>query len=201
MKRLTLQSPSTISYDSIKSFYIRQRCLSLSPLTTQHTRSLCILTLLLAGDVETNPGPNAPPTCPCGFCELAVSNLPTTEAVCCDECSIWYHRSCLKMCSKDYSVLQRSNVQWLCCRCESMNVSSFTFYDLEVTQNFYEPIADESLTSEILSPTFHPLFTSTPRPNKQRQSPRPSKQTCHQSKASQTTASDADLPQKEIYAY
>ena len=74
-------------------------------------KTLTILALFLSGDIQTNPGPRHQPVYPCGFCELAVSWSPNEEAVCCDECSIWYHRSCLEMCTKDYSLLQRSNVK------------------------------------------------------------------------------------------
>jgi hypothetical protein len=97
---------------------------------------LTILALFLSGDIQTNPGPRYQPVYPCGFCELAVSWSPNEEAVCCDECSIWYHRSCLEMCTKDYSLLQRSNVQWLCCRCQTLNISSFTFRSFEISQSF-----------------------------------------------------------------
>ena len=99
---------------------------------------------------------------PCCFCEHAVSWSPKEEAVCCDECSIW---SCLEMCAKDYSLLQRSNVQWLCCRCQTLNISSFTFRSFEIPPSFYEPIGNENIwiTFESVSATFNPLFTRSPK--------------------------------------
>jgi hypothetical protein len=50
-------------------------------------------------------------------------------------------------------ILERSNVQWLCCKCESINVSTFTFrsymHELE-TSNIYEHLSNlnESLDSD-----------------------------------------------------
>ena len=78
----------------------------------KRNKSLTILALFLSGAIQTNPGPRHEPTYPCGFCELAVS---------------W---SCLEMCTKDYSLLQRSNVQGLWCRCQTRNTSSFTLRKL-----------------------------------------------------------------------
>jgi hypothetical protein len=48
----------------------------------------------------------------------------------------------VELCTQDYELLERSNVQWLCCKCESINVSTFTFrsYELELS-NIYEPIS------------------------------------------------------------
>ena len=70
-------------------------------------KTLILLALFLSGDIQTIPGPRHQPVYPCGFCELAVSWSPNEEAVRCDECSIWYHRSCLEMCTKDYNTCQR----------------------------------------------------------------------------------------------
>jgi PHP family Zn ribbon phosphoesterase len=56
--------------------------------------------------------------------------------------SIWHHKSCIELCTQDYELLERSNVQWLCCKCESINVSTFTFrsYELELTNIALESI-------------------------------------------------------------
>jgi hypothetical protein len=47
-------------------------------------------------------------------------------------------------------------VQWLCCKCESINVSTFTFHSYELnTSNYYEPLTHnimlESITSHFQS--------------------------------------------------
>lgn len=74
----------------------------------------------------------------------AITWSPTEQAVCCDECSMWYQGSCLEMCAKGYSLLQHSNVQWVCCRCHTLNVSSFTFRSIKMSPSFHAPIANEN---------------------------------------------------------
>ncbi|CAC5376108.1 unnamed protein product [Mytilus coruscus] len=78
--------------------------------------SMLILILLLAGDIELNPGPRTKQQSiyQCGLCEHPVTW--NCEGVCCDDCNIWHHKSCIELCSTDYDLLQRSNVQWLCCK-------------------------------------------------------------------------------------
>ena len=69
-----------------------------------HTRWLPLLTLLLCGDVEYNPGPSQPKY-PCGTCQRAVrSNQPGVQ---CEVCYLWYHTKCLGLTSMDYSKLQQ----------------------------------------------------------------------------------------------
>ena len=77
-------------------------------------KTLLILVLLLAGDIEQNPGPakqNAT-VWPCGICQYPVTW--GHQGVACDGCSLWHHKSCLSMCSNDYKDLEGSNVVWLC---------------------------------------------------------------------------------------
>ncbi|KAK3107538.1 hypothetical protein FSP39_016928 [Pinctada imbricata] len=120
------------------------------------------MSLLLSGDVEANPGPRNTSTYPCGFCDIPVNW--SCEGVCCDECSIWYHRSCLELCSADFDLLEYSHVQWLCCKCESINVNSFTFRSYETDSNYYAPIKGSDITLDsINSSVFSPIRTSSPR--------------------------------------
>ena len=74
-------------------------------------------------------------------------------------------------CTYDYELLERSNVQWLCCKCESINVTTFTFrsYELHLS-NIYEPLSyvDSSMDS-IRTDVFSPLKTSSPKQNTSRQ--------------------------------
>ena len=83
---------------------------------------------MLCGDIEANPGPAAP-VCPCAMCDFPV--IWSQEGIACDGCDIWYHQSCLSMCSKDFKDLKRSSVVWKCCRCDSLNCDSFTFCSYE----------------------------------------------------------------------
>lgn len=128
----------------------------LSPNTT-----LVLLSIVLSVDIQTNPVPQ--PIYPCGVCETAVTWQH--RAVCCDQCDIWFHTDCTEICNTWYDHLQRSNVSWLCCRCDGLNVDYFTFHIFELeTSNIYSPIAcDQSLGS--VNSQFSPRVFSTPKHN------------------------------------
>ncbi len=53
------------------------------------SRFLVLLLLILACDVQPNPGPSF---FPCSVCSLSVSD--SDEALLCDGCGLWSHRSC-----------------------------------------------------------------------------------------------------------
>ena len=124
----------------------------------------CIL--LLCGDIQSNPGPTgAAYIYPCGLCEQPVT-WEHVDGLCCDGCDIWHHRSCIELCSADYDLLSKhSHIQWLCCKCESINLSSFTFHSFELsTSNMYQtlPNIDSSVDSLSSDAVFSPLYTSSP---------------------------------------
>ena len=73
----------------------------------QHHSARTLMVLLLSGDVESNPAPH-PSMYPCGICELGVS-------VCCDNCDIWYHKSCISMNSQEYDRIETTD--WNCFAC------------------------------------------------------------------------------------
>ena len=89
-------SPSALSFLQRD---LRYRCL-----THVVGRQPLLLCLLLSGDVHPYPGP-ARDLCvfPCGLCEDKCRW--SCEAVCCDQCSIWFHRSCISMSQSDYGNL------------------------------------------------------------------------------------------------
>ncbi|CAC5371135.1 unnamed protein product [Mytilus coruscus] len=100
-------------------------------------------------DIEQNPGPRTkqPSIYPCGLCEHPVTW--NCEGVCCDDY---------------YDLLQRSNVQWLCCKCESINVSTCTFHSYELnTSNYYDPLTHNSTFESITLNAFSPLKASSPK--------------------------------------
>ena len=47
--------------------------------------------LLLAGDVEVNPGPGGS-SFPCGLCEMDANW--SNGGIACEHCDVWYHRDC-----------------------------------------------------------------------------------------------------------
>ena len=125
-----------------------------------HSLLTCIL--LLCGDIQQNPGPvrNAH-IYPCGLCELPVT-WEHVDGLCCDGCDVWHHRSCIELCSADYDLLARhSHIQWLCCKCDSINVSSFTFHSFELnTSNMFDPLSQiDSVSTDMV---FSPLYASSP---------------------------------------
>ena len=97
--------------------------------STKNNVILCTI-LLLCGDIEINPGPRNKTINPCRLCDRPVTW--SCEGICCDDCSVWHHRSCIELCSHVYKLLQWSHVQWMCCKCDTMNVDSFTYRSFEL---------------------------------------------------------------------
>ena len=87
-----------------------------------------LLIIILTGDIQVNPGPTS--IHPCGCCELPAI-CDHQRAVCCDNCKLWYPSECIELISSKINVLQFSNVSWICCHCESLNVYSFTYHSYE----------------------------------------------------------------------
>ena len=110
---------------------------------------ISLIIILLVGDIQLNPGLTQ--TYPCGYCEAPVTR-DHQIAICCDECSIWYHYNCLEMSDKRLSLLQRSDVSLICCKCNTKNVDSFTYhsYEFEISNRF-SVIQNESALSSIPS--------------------------------------------------
>ena len=128
--------------------------------------NLLTLILILSNDIELNPGPKHASIFPCGYCEHPVNW--SDQGVCCDECGIWHHKSCGDISTKEMEYLERSSVVWLCCKCESVNVDTFTFHSYELhTSNFYSPLSGSELSMDSItsSAPFSPLHTSSPHTN------------------------------------
>ena len=80
-----------------------------------------------------NPGPGNSSIYPCGFCDCKVSW--TAKGVCCDHCSIWYHKSCISMPSTDYDNLE--DFCWHCIKCRTpLSHDTFNAYELPTTHRF-----------------------------------------------------------------
>ena len=156
------QSPN-ITLSILPKFNVKSR--GPIPLKIKNnTSKLFILAILLSNDVQQNPGPTI---YPCGFCEKPV-NWDHLRAICCDNCDIWYHSHCLECTNTDISHLQNSNVSWICCKCNTPNVNSFSFhsYDLESYNSFNvfntsSNVSDFSVPS--LDSTFSPTKHSSPK--------------------------------------
>ena len=76
--------------------------------TAPYSISIVTVLLLVSGDMHSNPGPQDATIYPCGYCELRVGW--SHQAVCCDGCDIWYHRSCMEIGTDEYESLNKDIV-------------------------------------------------------------------------------------------
>ncbi|KAJ8017921.1 Pygopus-like 1 [Holothuria leucospilota] len=97
-----------------------------------------LLTTLLAGDIESNPGPGRRPKFPCQICHKAAKW--GQKAIECDKCQGWFHVTCLNMNEMIYNVLsEHPSYSWSCCNCGLPNFSSTfmeSLLDLELSNSF-----------------------------------------------------------------
>ena len=112
--------------------------------------------LLIAGDIQTNPGPSAA-VYPCGYCELPVTW--STAGICCDQCDMWYHKSCLGMTSAEFSELADTSTQWSCFKCGTTNLDSFTYHSFssDKSSSFVTSATANATGNSIPSPPLNPL--------------------------------------------
>ena len=114
------------------------------------------LLLIISGDIQSNPG-SASTIYPCGLCEARVGW--SHQAVCCDGCDLWYHKSCLEIDEDQYSSLNRASL--------TQSQSIFHSYEIELSNSYSvlshrsarEDISLHSLTSPL---AFNPPTHSSP---------------------------------------
>ena len=120
------------------------------------------MVLLMSGDIHPSSGPaNTHSMYPCRFCELQVTW--THRAVCCDQCDIWYHKSCISMLSAEYQEIH--DVSWSCVKCKTQNIASFTYhlYDVSMHNQFETLSGIPGDDSVFLSPAaFNPSQHKSP---------------------------------------
>jgi len=134
--------------------------------------------LLLSGDVEVNPGPRAGSVYPCDYCELPVNW--SHRAVCCDDCSMWYHKSCTSMNSEMYNMLNNNHddesIYWPCYKCDHKNTSVwcshrnvpvhvYNSFVLDTANSFAPLSGDTSSVVDPPDPVFLPQSHSSPKSN------------------------------------
>ena len=136
-----------------------------------HARCIALFTLLLSGDVELNPGPvfkynklDVMYLCP--FCEDKVDD--SMRVIQCDGCDMWYHKTCISMCTQNYQNLENNSKSYICCRCSHANYyGNLSSFEVE-TFNSFECLSQN--TSEILNVTephnFKPKYCSSPNQHK-----------------------------------
>ena len=68
--------------------------------------------ILIAGDIERNPGPIKDPCCVCSKgCHR------NQRAIQCDECNGWFHARCVYMKKAEYNKLSNTSLSWQCLKC------------------------------------------------------------------------------------
>ena len=88
---LTTYGSSHTLAASVATIRYRRRFQPMCIQIAKQKHILVIVLLVLAGDVEVNPGPRQP-IYPCGICARVVKN--SDKAVCCDGCNNWIHNKC-----------------------------------------------------------------------------------------------------------
>ena len=123
--------------------------------------AVLLISLILAGDIHANPGPHPKNVSPCGLWERNVAwNDP---AMTCDDCSVWYYRTCIELCTADSSLLNRPSINWICHQGDITKCGTFTFQSFSLgTSNYYDPFIDHSIDSFNSSSPFSPLKTTSP---------------------------------------
>ena len=119
----------------------------------------CYWLLLLAGDVERNPGPVK---FPCTMCSKPVKR--NQRAILCDTCYKWTHASCCGIGSDEYRQLSVcENIDWICqiCLLSEMpyaNCRSANETSVDLPSQF--DTSSITFTEEPAPPSVeHPLFT------------------------------------------
>ena len=126
-------------FDAIKFGHIRQYKSWAKPFHRPTRKSIIMIMLLMCGDVEMNPGPVNDSIYPCGYCELQVGW--SRRALCCDSCSLWYHKTCLSMASDDYARLEENaSMSWHCLKCHTPLSDTYLSYDIPV-ENMFDTLA------------------------------------------------------------
>ena len=134
-------------------------------LAGNYSNKLLIVTqLLLAGDVEVNPGPGGS-SFPCGLCEIDANW--SNGGIACEHCDVWYHRDCAHLNLTSFNRL--ASPSRICYKCSSKNFSHFPFHYSQLyltVSNSFDPLSDTNFTFEIDSfsstTPFVPRIHSTP---------------------------------------
>ena len=126
---------------------------------TDRPLAATILSILLSGDVECNPGPTKD-KCPCGLCHRYVESWRDC-GIKCDGCDIWYHQSCTSLCSAEFAYLDNNSKTFRCfkCHCNITVNSRYQEYELE-TSNRYSTLS--SLNDSVFSSPGGPIYQSSP---------------------------------------
>ena len=100
---------------------------------------LCLLTLTVSSDVETNPGPDYP----CGCCGHEVSD--DDQAIDCDSCHTWFHIQCQGIGDDTYkNLLNETSFSLNCITCDHINFSHSSKSFSLASGNSFSILSDSS---------------------------------------------------------
>ena len=130
----------------------------------KHLETVILLVRILCGDIETKLGPRTAlvEIFPCTYCDLPANY--GEMVLCCDECSLWLHKSSLCMKTTAYDKLELdANTNWYCPPCRTKNsllYHSYTEYAEYIyceytvaTQNSFSALSSMSEDDVFASPT------------------------------------------------
>ena len=102
----------------------RKNFVSSTRTVSQSNTKYLLVIMMLAGDIQMNPGPNW--KFPCGICSRPVRS--NQRGICCDNCDGWNHVKCIGMNSQEYtSFTTNETLSWSCQEC--LFPFSDSFYD------------------------------------------------------------------------
>ena len=136
-------------------------------LAGNYSNKLLIVTLLLlAGDVEVNPGPGWS-SFPCGLCDIDANW--SNGGISCEHCDVWYHWDCARLNLSSFNRLSSPSRIWICYKCSSKYFSHFPFHYSQLyltVKNSFDPLSDTKCTFELdafsSTTAFAPRIHSTP---------------------------------------
>ena len=95
------------------------------------------LLLLIAGDVNPNPGPVNDLKYPCKSCNKAARW--GQECIECEQCGSWFHAYCIGLSSNIFKALAKHpSYSWICCNCGLPNFSSSLLESKVKTKNSFD---------------------------------------------------------------
>ena len=144
-----------------RSTFRKEKTVVKTMLKNTSSSSVLLFSIILSGDIQLNPGPQT--VYPCGYCEHPVT-WDHQRAVCCDQCSIWYHSACIELSAKNIEALQHTSTSWLCGKCHTPNVDNLTYHSFELeTTNQFSVLSHVSTIPSVDS-AFSPIAHSSPKP-------------------------------------
>ena len=143
---VTIESPAVVHtrFDDQRMYMwpcLCSRRLVVSPVASNSSHWLTVASLLLAGDVQPNPGPAPQWKYPCGICSRAVRS--DQKGIFCEVCYEWLHTKCIGMPNSEYQRLSASDEGWCCSRCHR---TAFPFHDCST-------ISDSSINDSLWVPS------------------------------------------------